>query len=191
MDVPLPGSQAARCEVSVWNDRVDAALADQAAGDWLSQRLNRSLRLVYMDDRTERSTSDRYPGGTSAVSFADGFPLLLISAAAVEAINARAGGGIDARRFRPNIVIEGCPAHAEDGWRRLRIGEVELLNAKPCVRCVFTTVAADSGRRDPRGEPLRSLKDYRRSDQGITFGVNLVALKPGRIALGDPLELLD
>lgn len=196
LDVPLPGTEAARCQVGVWNDQVDAVLADQAAGEWLSRRLNRSLRLVYMDELAERSTSGRYPGGASAVSFADGFPLLLISAAAVEAVNDRAGGGIDARRFRPNIVVAGCVAHAEDGWGRLRIGEVELQNAKPCVRCVFTTVIADdgqldSGQRDRRGEPLRSLKDYRRGDKGITFGVNLVALKLGRIALGDPVELLD
>lgn len=191
LQVEYPADHAERCEVTLWDDQVDAALASDAAATWLSDRLGRPLRLVYMDARSHRPVSTSHVQGEHEVSFADGYPLLLLSAAAVREVDRRAGGGIDARRFRPNIVIEGSEAHEEDRWKRLRIGDIEFLNPKLCVRCVFTTVDPDSGLRDSRGEPLRSLKEYRRSDRGIIFGVNLIALGTGRIQLGDPVQVLE
>ncbi|MBD8526257.1 MOSC domain-containing protein [Pseudomarimonas arenosa] len=191
LQVPRPANDAPRYRVSLWKDEINAALAEPAAHGWLSQRLQRPVRLVYMDEQAARPADPKYADPRQEVSFADGFPLLLVSEAAVEEVNQKAGGGIDARRFRPNIVVSGCAAHAEDSWKRLRIGELEFHNVKPCVRCVFTTVDADSGERDPRGEPLRSLKEYRRSERGITFGVNLIAVGAGRIALGNRVTVLE
>jgi uncharacterized protein YcbX len=93
-------------------------------------------------------------------------------------------------RFRPNLVVAGFPPHAEDGWRRLRIGALEFEVAKPCTRCVFTTVDPEHGVFDPSGEPLATLKTYRRTPEGVTFGMNLLARGTGTLALGDPVVVL-
>jgi uncharacterized protein YcbX len=93
-------------------------------------------------------------------------------------------------RFRPNVVVEGADAHAEDGWRRVRIGAVTFDVVKPCTRCVFTTVDPETGNFDPDGEPLATLKQYRRTPAGVTFGQNLIPRGTGTIRVGDPVEQL-
>jgi uncharacterized protein len=95
-------------------------------------------------------------------------------------------------RFRPNLVVDGdFSPHAEDQWRKIRIGDAIFDVAKPCVRCVFTTVDPESGERDPYGEPLNTLKTYRRLEKGISFGVNLIGRTPGvQIHVGQPLVVL-
>jgi uncharacterized protein YcbX len=124
------------------------------------------------------------------VSFADAFPLLLISRAALDGLNARLAKPVSMLRFRPNLVVEGVAAHAEDGWKRIRIGEVEFDVAKACTRCVFTTVDPMRGERDPDGEPLRTLIGYRRTADGVTFGQNLIPRSAGSVRVGDAVEVL-
>ena len=92
--------------------------------------------------------------------------------------------------FRPNLVVAGAEAHAEDGWRRLGIGEVVFDAVKPCTRCVFTTVDFERGERDPSGEPLRTLTTYRRTPDGVTFGQNLIPRGTGTLRVGDAVEVL-
>jgi uncharacterized protein YcbX len=187
--VPPPG--APRCSVTVWKDSVVAPDAGDAVAAWLERALERSVRLVYMDAAAARPLKPGYAPDGAQVSFADGFPLLAISQAALDGLNARLAAPLPMLRFRPNLVIEGSAPHAEDGWRRLRIGAVEFAMAKPCVRCVFTTVDPARGEFDPSGEPLRTLKGYRRSAEGVTFGVNLVPRGSGTLRVGDAVEVLE
>ena len=84
------------------------------------------------------------PGET--VSFADGFPLLITTLASLDALNSLIAQGttpqegpLPMNRFRPNVVVAGTTAWAEDGWPRIAIGEVSFRVAKPCGRCVVTT----------------------------------------------------
>ena len=92
------------------------------------------------------------------------------------------------QRFRPNLVVSGCDAHAEDDWRRLRIGDVTLRVVKPCSRCIIPTIDPQTGRR--AAEPLRTLATYRRRDQQVLFGQNLVHDGPGTLRLGMPVDIL-
>jgi uncharacterized protein len=73
---------------------------------------------------------------------------------------------------------------------RLRIGAVEFEAVKLCTRCVFTTVDHQTGLRDEDGEPLRTLKDYRRTPAGIVFGMNLIPRGSGILRVGDAIEVL-
>lgn len=93
-------------------------------------------------------------------------------------------------QFRPNLVVDGATAHAEDGWKRIRIGAVEFDVAKPCMRCMFTTVAPTRGERDAEGEPLRTLVGYRRTADGVAFGQNLIPRSLGTLRVGDAVEVL-
>lgn len=189
--VAQPESDAARVAVLVWKDSVDAADAGDEAASWLSDLLQRQVRLVFMDAAAHRPVSPKHAKPDDTLSFADGYPLLLISQASLDGLNGRLSTPLPMTRFRPNLVVSGSDAHAEDGWRRLRIGDLTFDAIKPCVRCVFTTVDPATGQFDPSGEPLHTLKTYRRSDSGITFGMNLIPRGSGLLRVGDSVEVLD
>lgn len=188
--VAPPGARAARVDVTVWRSTVDAALADDEAHAWVSRFLRADCRLVYMDPRAARRVDPDHSRPGDEVSFADAYPLLLISQGSLDALNAKLRQPVGMLRFRPNLVIDGVPPHAEDGWKRLRIGSVEFELVKPCVRCGFTTVIPETGAFDPNGEPLRTLSAYRRGIKGVIFGQNVIARGRGRLRVGDAVEVL-
>ncbi|MBX3712104.1 MAG: MOSC domain-containing protein [Lysobacter sp.] len=195
LDVAVPPADASRIPVTVWKNTIDALRADSAADAWLSAFLQREVRLVHMDDAACRAVDPAYGRDGDEVSFADGYPLLVISQAALEGLNARlAEAGrppVTMAHFRPNLVVDGVDAHAEDGWRRVRIGGIDFDAVKPCTRCVFTTVDPALGCRREDGQPLEILKGYRRTPAGITFGMNLIARGTGTLRVGDAVEALD
>ena len=195
LHVPFPATGASRRRVTIWRDHVDAADAGDAAADWLSRYLGTPARLVHMDDAAHRAVDPDFGRDGDEVAFADAYPLMVISQAALDALNERLPTPVPMARFRPNIVVGGSAAHAEDGWTRVRIGGVEFEAVKPCTRCVFTTVDPATMTRDPDGEPLRTLATYRRapagaSVAGITFGMNLIPRGTGTIRRGDAVVAL-
>lgn len=179
-----------RLGATVWRDRVDALVADAQADAWISRYLGFAARFVHMDAQASRPVDPAWSRSGDEVSFADGFPLLLISAAALDALNEKLATPVPMSRFRPNLVVAGVPAHAEDGWCSIRIGEIVFDVVKPCSRCVLTTVDPLRGEFDPGGEPLRTLTGYRRSPLGVTFGQNLIPRGSGSVRLGDAIEVL-
>jgi uncharacterized protein len=194
LQVPAPPADGARVQTAVWGASVSPQLATEEASAWISAHLGAPCRLVHMDAECRRGMKAKYEGkyGTDddEVSLADGFPLLLISQAALDQLNAKLAKPVPMLRFRPNLVVAGTPPHAEDGWKRIRVGATEFDVLKPCVRCVFTTVDFERGERDPTGEPLRTLTSYRRSPDGVTFGQNLIPRKLGTLRVGDPVEAI-
>ncbi|MCM0618829.1 MOSC domain-containing protein [Nocardioides bruguierae] len=188
---------ARQLRVQVWSSHLSAAAAGSEADAWLSQALGRPVRLVHLDDPTRRTTDPRFSREDDRVSFADGYPLLLASASSLAAVNAahRERAGEDAprltmTRFRPNVVVEGAEAWAEDDWRVLRIGGAVLRAVKGCARCVMTTVDPKTGERGK--EPTATLARIRRFDGATWFGVNLVPDTPDvTIRVGDEVEVLD
>ena len=186
--VPIPETSA-RVPVTVWEDTVSAADAGDAAAGWLATVFQRPLRLVYMPDDSRRAVDPDYAKDGETVSFADGFPLLLVSAASAVYLNQRLAQPVGLDRFRPNIVVAGCPAHAEDQWQRLRIGEMVFTVAKSCSRCVVPSLDQNTGARHP--ELLRVLADYRRGPgRKVYFGQNLVYQGSGHLRVGDAVEVL-
>ncbi len=179
-----------RLDVTVWRDQLNAAAMPVTADVWCSEYLGLGCRLVYMDEQCERASDPDYSLHGDRVSFADGFPCLLISKASLDDLNTRTPLAISMRRFRPNLVISGCEAYAEDGWQRLRIGAVEFAAVKACTRCVLTTVDPDTSEKHPEMEPLRTLGGYRRTERGIAFGKNLIPRGTGTLWVGDPVEIL-
>jgi len=176
--------------VSVWNDTVTAAAVSAAADRWLSARLGTPCRLVRFPDSARRAVDPAYGQPGDETAFADGFPLLLIGQSSLDDLNRRLPSPVTMRRFRPNLVVSGAAPHAEDGWRRIRIGPVQLRVVKPCSRCAITTVDPDGGRRDGL-EPLQTLGTYRRRDGKVYFGQNLIPDRPGELGVGDPVEVLE
>jgi uncharacterized protein len=192
----MPSASAELTEVSIWDDSLAARVCNSGVNQALSAWLNEPVQLVFMGDENARLTDPRYATEAGqSVSFADGFPLLLIAQASLDGLNerlsAKGRSQIPMARFRPNLVVTGAEiAHAEDGWRNLRIGQRHFAVVKPCVRCVLTTIDTTSLTRDPFGEPLKTLIEYRRGDKGVTFGMNLIPLNTGLIRVGDGVEVL-
>lgn len=180
-----------RREVQVWKQAVPACIGDLAADAWLSRWLGTPVQLAWLPEDSHRPLDARYGRDGDEVSFADGFPLLLLAQASVEALNRRLRQPVGALHFRPNLVIADARPHAEDGWRHVRIGEILFEVAKPCTRCVFVNVDPHTAVADPDGEPLRTLAGYRRAPKGIVFGQNLIPRGGGVLRLGDPVIPLD
>lgn len=190
ISVATPRRPTTRMAVEVWGDAVDAACAGDAAADWISRYLGFPARLVHMDDDARRSVDPAFGADGDEVSFSDGYPLLVISQAALDGLNARLARPVPMARFRPNLVVAAAAAHDEDTWRRVRVGKVEFDAVKPCTRCVFTTLDPATATRDPDGEPLATLKSYRRTPAGITFGMNLIPRGGGVVRIGDAVDVI-
>ena len=191
MPVHATATQTRR-EVQIWGTRVDAAIAENSANQALSAWLGRAVELVFFDADSSRQLDQKYARPEDQTAFADGFPVLLCTQSSLNTLNNKLEAPVPMLRFRPNLVVDGdYPPHVEDSWQQIRIGDAIFDVAKPCVRCVFTTVDPNSGERDPSGEPLNTLKTYRRSEKGICFGVNLITRTPGvHIRRNDALEIV-
>ncbi|MFC8513408.1 MOSC domain-containing protein [Streptomyces sp. NPDC057257] len=197
LSVPVP-RPLGTVPVQIFGDKVEGVLAeDEAAHLWCSEYLGAGTRLVHMDDPAVRRPVDpEYGRPGETVSFADGYPLLLTSASSLDALNSliaqgdhAADGPLPMNRFRPNAVVSGAAAWAEDDWSRVAIGDVTFRVAKPCGRCVVTTT--DQGTAVRGREPLYSLGRHRRIGGKLVFGQNLVPLHRGTIRVGDPVTILD
>jgi len=165
-----------------------AAAVSPAADEWLSTVLRGEYRLVFMRREDARTTDPAYAGG-HRVSFADGYPVLVVGEASVDELARRAGRAIPVERFRPNVVVTAAHPHDEDKWRRFAVGDLEFSGVKLCARCKVTATDQETGARDPEGEPLRTLALYRRIESLVYFGLNAVHHGRGRIAVGDAVEV--
>jgi len=173
--------------VRVWQSVCDAVLCSPEAGAWLSEVLETPSRLVRMPDSTLRATNPKYSRDGDMVSFADGFPVLVVSQASLDALNALLFTPIPMDRFRPNIVLEGSEAYAEDTWEAIDFGDSSLRFAKPCGRCIMTTVDQHTGQIDGV-EPLRTLAQYRLQENSANFAANYIPERLGVIRVGDEVK---
>jgi len=186
-----PPAAGTRVEATVWKSTVQALPASVEADAWISAWLGLPARFVYMDADCVCAVDPDHGQPGDEVSFADGYPLMLISQAALDALNTRLAQPVPMLRFRPSLVVAGTAPHAEDDWKRIRVGDVVFDVVKPCTRCVFTTVDFERGEFDPSGEPLRTLTTYRRTPKGVTFGQNLIPRGRGTLRVGDAVEVLE
>ncbi|MDP3815924.1 MOSC domain-containing protein [Pseudomonas sp.] len=189
--VAVPGPQAALRGVTIWRDSLQVPDAGEAAALWLSQWLGRACRLVQVPESRARQVDTGYAEPGEKVAFADGFPLLLIGQASLDDLSARVGRPLQMLRFRPNLVVAGSEPYAEDGWKRIRIGELEFRVVKGCSRCIMTTLDPQTGERSADREPLNTLKSYREREGEVYFGQNLIACGEGRLTLDMPVEVLE
>jgi hypothetical protein len=188
LTIPLRTPHGRERAVEVWQDRCAAVDEGDAAARWLEQHLGRRAMLVRMAGVGSRPLAGAAVAKGIAVSFADAFPFLLVSEGSLEELNRRLESPVPMDRFRPNIVVEGCAPHVEDGWRRVGIGEVVFRVTKPCARCVITTTDQRTGERGL--EPLRTLASYRTVGGKVLFGQNLVHENRGLVRVGDRVRVL-
>lgn len=182
----IPGEGSYR-NVSVWGTHFMGQNINQEVSEWFSDLLNNPVSLVYMGKDSNRiKTFDKAPYN-SRVSFADGYPYLLVGTASLDHLNSRLNGSISMNRFRPNIVVNTSEPHEEDNWYGFRTEDVYFKNIKPCARCIMTTIDQETASKGK--EPLNTLSKYRKEANKIYFGTNLIALNKGVVRQGDLITI--
>lgn len=188
IDVARPETSAPRVASTVWGDTIDALLADVVVSEWLSRHFAAQWRLVFCPDDALRRVDSDYAADGQRVAFADGFPLLLIGQSSLEALNAKLDEPVPMDRFRPNLVISGATPYAEDEWKKLRVGDVEIDVVKPCSRCAIPSINQQTAERDSAIN--RVLASYRRREGVIYFGMNALLPAGATLRVGDCVEIL-
>lgn len=177
-------------KVRVWQDDCEAVLVSAEADHWFSKALGTPCHLVYMPETSQRPVDPKYAKAEETVSFADGYPYLMIGQASLDDLNDRLSEPIDMIRFRPNLVFSGGTPFMEDEWENFSIGAARFRGTKPCARCQIPTIDLTTGKTSK--EPTKTLATFRKQDNKILFGLNacweLDNGEGGRsIKIGDPI----
>lgn len=187
LEIPLTISQDPKINVTVWNEQqVEALEADSVINSWISKVAKSECRLAFMPEDGKRAINPERARNNENVSFADGYPYLIVSEESLEDLNSRMEKTLPMHRFRPNIVVAGEKPYGEDGWKDFKIGTVDFYGTNACKRCVFTTINQETGEKGV--EPLKTLATYRREGSEVIFGLNAIASSDGIIKTGDHIN---
>jgi uncharacterized protein len=168
----------------IWDDNVETVEVDPRVSKWFSKYLNMSCRLVSFPENNPRAVDPLFNVNDEDVSLADAYPFLIIGQSSFDDLNSRLSQQLQMNlRFRPNFIFTGAPPYQEDAWKNISIGRNRFVGVKNCARCVLTTVDQETGEKGT--EPLATLSSYRKRDNKIYFGQNLVAIDHGVVAVGD------
>lgn len=184
---PIPEYINKSIKVSIWDDETIGYEVNSSVSKWFSEYLKMPVRLVLMSEQTLRNVDNRYALNNEVVSFADGYPNLIIGQASLDLLNEKLNEPVPMDRFRPNLVFTGGLPHSEDSFSEFKIGEVIFTAVKPCARCVLITVNQNTGVKS--AEPLKTLSGYRLKNNKIMFGQNLIHKGNGAIHLGDKINI--
>ena len=202
--IPNQPTTDEKIKVRVWQSICDAIVLENNINQWFSEVLQTNCRLVYMPDESEREVNPLFNQNDDIVSFADGYPFLIIGENSLVDLNSRLENEIPMNRFRPNFVVQNSDAFAEDNWKKLSIGNTIFRTTKLCERCVITTVDQNGGFFTGK-EPLKTLVNYRLAKDvfpdnfesfglgknAVLFGQNLIAENFGEtVKIGDDVKIL-
>lgn len=180
--------QGEKIRATIWYDEVDTLEVDPMLSEWFSQHLGMRCRLVSFPETNPRPVYT--PDGKitdEQVSLADAYPFLIIGQSSLDDLNARLECPVPMNRFRPNFVFTGGKPFEEDHWKTFRIGKNRFKAMKPCARCLLTTVDQETAEKGT--EPLATLSAYRKRDNLVYFGQNLIALDHTEVSVGDKILL--
>jgi len=169
----------------IWDDEVTVREVSSAHSEWFSKHLGTRVRLVAFPEENERPVDEKYRVGNDHVSLADAYPLLIVGQSSLDDLNQRMEIPVPMNRFRPSVVFTGGEAFEEDHWSKFTIGGLTFAGVKLCKRCVLITVDQATGVKGT--EPLVTLSKYRRKDNGVYFGQNIIPIEPGQISIGDEI----
>jgi uncharacterized protein YcbX len=202
--IPFEENAKETIKVRVWQSVCDAIVSDNIINEWFSEVLETNCKLVYMPENSERNVNELFNKNNDIVSFADGYPLLVIGESSLNDLNEKLEEKLPMNRFRPNLVVSGSESFAEDNWKKIKIGETIFRSSKPCERCVITTIDQSVGNFSGK-EPLKTLAKYRMAKEvfpenytflglretSVLFGQNLIAENFGeKVKIGDSIKIL-
>jgi uncharacterized protein len=196
LEIPFVPNNDEIARVKIWSSKCLAKVYENEINKWFGDVLNAKCKLVLMPEETKRKVNYFYAvQKADHVSFADGYPFLLIGENSLADLNSRLDKDLPMNRFRPNFVVQDSEPFAEDGWKKIKIGAGVFHVVKPCARCVITTIDQATGEKDGK-ELLQTLASFRTPKRSvkrkILFGQNLIAETEGEVLrVGDAVEVLE
>lgn len=180
-------------EVSIWKDNCMGSVMPAPVNQWFSEQLQTDCQLVYMSEESLRPINPESAKPGEKVSFADGYPYLVLGQTAMDALNEKLDQPVPIDRFRANLIFTGGEAHEEDKWKGFKIGNAVFRGIKPCARCQVPNINQQTAAIEK--EPNRTLATYRRFDRKIFFGENVCWEKElsgacETVSVGDRIVLL-
>ena len=186
LTIPFQFEYSKKDKVVIWDDNVAGEFYNSQIDDWFSETLGIKCHLVKMPESTKRVVDETYVKNKT-VSFADGYPFMIIGQSSLDDLNSRMEKPLPMNRFRTNFVFTNGKPFEEDNWKKFKIGNVEFEAVKPCARCVITTTDQETAER--ASEPLLTLSKFRKVDNKVMFGMNLICESTGHVKIGDKIEL--
>uniref|UniRef100_A0A336KLV4 CSON012456 protein n=1 Tax=Culicoides sonorensis TaxID=179676 RepID=A0A336KLV4_CULSO len=186
----------------VWGQEVEVIDCGDDVAKWISRfilKKDEGLHLVYYPSysptRPVRENNKSFPelDYDHVGALHDATSYMMINESSITELNSRLDNPVTPMHFRPNFLVKGPPAFAEDDFQWVRIGENTIFKAvKPCTRCIFTTVDPETGVKDPLGEPLKTLKSYRLFPglgSSPVMGLHLGVIQSGNVKVGDAVYI--
>ena len=187
LKLSLSQHDGVRRRAMIWDHEIEAIDQGDQAAEWFSRVVGRPLRLVRWAEDQVRLVSKKYSDRDAQTAFSDGYPVLLTSEASLADLNSRLVTPVRMERFRPNIVVTGCDAFAEDTWGEITVEDLGMDVVKPCGRCKVINVDPQTGQVGQ--EPLKTLASYRAQGRRIVFGQNCIHHGYGNVRVGDPVHV--
>jgi len=188
LNIPFQNQTKEMLKVKIWNDACIAVKISSESDEWFSSLLGIKCTLVYMLDDERRTVDKKYVAEEKIVGFADAYPFLIIGQSSLDDLNSKLAAPIPMNRFRTNFVFTGGAPFCEDNWTDFDIGTVRFKAVKPCARCLITTTDQETGMRG--AEPLKTLSTYRKVNNKVMFGMNVIGISTGKISVGDKLKTI-
>lgn len=172
----------------VWGDKINAIKVGVKANQWFSDMMGRECILVKMNNNSNRNKVLKKAPDNTQVSFADGYPYLILGTASLDLLNSKLETPIKIDRFRANIIVKSSVAHEEDELDQISFNNLNFRIIKPCARCQVITINQQNAQMSK--EPLKTLATYRKKENKVYFGANMVCIDEGIVKVGDKLSQL-
>jgi uncharacterized protein len=174
-------------------DKVEVQDQGDDIADWISVIVGETVRLVVATDTFKRNLPIdplKLAHDIPQEGFKDVSPVMIVNESTLEVLNSKLPEAVPVERFRPNVVVSGLEAYAEDELNQLAHEQFEFNYVSPCERCVIVNQDHESGETHGN-DPLKTLSNYRRIedkyDSGIVFGSYFNVRGDGLVKIGDEL----
>lgn len=158
----------------VWGHPCEGSILANSINQWFSDKLATPCQLIYMTDESLRPIEEKHRKTGEIVSFADGYPYLVLGQSSMDDLNNRLKNPIYINRFRANLIFTGGQPFEEDEWKYFTIGDLTFRGTKPCARCQVPNINQATAVLEK--EPNRTLAKFRRFKKDgknkIFFGMN-------------------
>jgi uncharacterized protein YcbX len=185
-DIVIPSAmEGESVRAKIWDDEVTVQEVSTTHSNWFSKHLGFPCKLVAFPEENDRPVDVRYRLGDDHVSLADAYPLMMIGQSTLDDLNRRMEIPLPMNRFRPSVVFTGGEPFEEDHWDKFTMNNLRFAGVKLCKRCVLITIDQATGVKGT--EPLATLSTYRKKDNGVYFGQNVIPMEPGKLSIGDEI----
>ena len=174
------------CSGKVCGDNIDGSDCGDEVAQWLEQVLDLTgLRLIQLSSRKSKKPKQNLQSLANEAQF-----LILNRNSAQDLRNESQDLDWMLEQFRGNIVIDNCEAYAEETWKTIQIGNLDLSLEVigPCTRC--NIIGIDQSNSERVQEPLESLakSQTRRFKFGILAG-SKTSMKGKVLQIGDEVKV--